>query len=312
MGKIKKFFFQRLLTLIPVLLGVSLITFALINFTSGDPAEIAIRASGVQPTPESVAAMRQKLGLNDPVYLQYLNWLWQVLHFNFGASFSTGLPVAEELLLRFPATIELALSALVCMLLIALPLGILSAVFPNSPLDYIGRFCALAGASMPGFWLSLLLIYYLAVKANLFPVVGTGGINHLILPAFTLGFGLAAPYIRLLRASMLEVLEKDFINGARAKGLTEKMVIGRHALKNALLPSVTLLGMNFGGLLGGSFIVEFIFSWPGIGKYAVDAIFMKDYPVIQGYVLLMAVVFVLVNFIVDICYVYLDPRIRLS
>lgn len=312
MGKIKTIFFKRLLNLIPVLLGVSLITFALINFTSGDPAEIAIRASGVQPTPESVEAMRQKLGLNDPVYLQYLNWLWQVLHFDFGTSFSTGLPVAEELLLRFPATLELALSALACTLLFALPLGVLSAVFPNSPLDYIGRFCALVGASMPGFWLSLLLIHYLAVKAKLFPVVGTGGINHLILPAFTLGFGLAAPYIRLLRANMLEVMQKDFINGARAKGLTEQMVIGRHALKNALLPSVTLLGMNFGGLLGGSFIVESIFSWPGIGKYAVDAIFLKDYPVIQGYVLLMALVFVLVNCIVDICYVYLDPRIRLG
>ncbi|MCR4435108.1 MAG: ABC transporter permease [Clostridiales bacterium] len=308
----KRFLLKRLLALIPVLLGVSVVTFALINLTPGDPAEIAIRASGVQPTSEAVEAMRQKLGLEGPVYRQYIRWLWKVIHLDLGQSFNSGLPVAQELLLRFPATLRLALCALAFTAVIALPLGIFAAIYPGSPIDHISRVCALLGSSMPGFWLGLLLIYALAVRLKLFPVVGMGGIKHLVLPAFTLGFGLAAPYIRLLKTSMLEVLQKDFINTARAKGLRERLVIARHALKNALLPAVTLLGMNFGGLLSGSFIVETIFSWPGIGKYAVDAIFLKDYTVIQGYVLLMAVIFVLVNLLVDLCYVFLDPRIRLS
>lgn len=256
--------------------------------------------------------MRQKLGLDVPIYLQYIHWLWKVIHLDFGLSFSSGLPVAGELLLRFPATLELALCTLLFIVLIALPLGILAAIYPNSLIDHVSRLCAFLGASMPSFWMSLLLIYTFAVKIKVFPVVGMGGLSHLILPAFTLGFGLAPPYIRLLKTNMLEVMQKEFICAARAKGLRERLVISRHAMKNALLPSITLLGMNFGRLLSGSFIVESIFSWPGIGKYAVDAIFLKDFTVIQGYVLLMALIFVVTSLLVDLCYVFLDPRIRLS
>ncbi|RJX29362.1 MAG: ABC transporter permease, partial [Dethiobacter sp.] len=179
-------------------------------------------------------------------------------------------------------------------------------------IDHLNRLWALLGASLPGFWLGLMLIYFFAVRLGLLPVMGRGSLRHLVLPAVTLGFGMAAVYARILRASMLEALGQEYIRVARAKGLKEKWVIGRHALKNALLPAVTLLGMSFGHLLGGAAIVETIFAWPGVGKFAVDSIFNRDYPVIQGYALFMAVVFVLANLMVDLSYVSLDPRIRLE
>lgn len=309
---IGRFLFKRILHLIPVLFGISLITFGLINLTPGDPAEILLRNAGAQPTAEAVAAVRQEIGLNEPIYRQYLHWLRNMARLDLGVSFSSGLPVTDEMLQRFPATIILTLWAILFMLIIALPLGTLAALYPDSPVDHLSRLCALLGTSMPSFWLGMLLIYYLSVKLGLLPVVGMGGVKHMLLPAFTLGFGMSASYIRLLRSSMLEVLQKDYITAARAKGLKERLIIGRHAMKNALLPAVTLLGVNIGGLLGGAVIVETVFSWPGIGKFAVEAIFKKDFPVIQGYVLLMALVFVAVNLLVDVCYVFFDPRIRLK
>lgn len=229
-----------------------------------------------------------------------------------GTSFRTGLPVAEELLSRFPATLELTLAAMAFMVLLALPTGILAALYRHTFIDHFSRVIALIGASMPNFWQALILIYFFAVVWGIFPVMGRGGLNHLVLPAVTLGFSMAAVYTRILRASMLDVLGQEYIKVARAKGLKEKWVIGRHALKNALLPAVTLLGMSIGHLLGGTVIVETVFAWPGVGKFAVDAIFNRDYPVIQGYALFMALVFVLANLLVDISYVFLDPRIRLE
>ncbi|RDV80962.1 nickel ABC transporter permease [Ammonifex thiophilus] len=303
---------KRLLYLVPVMLGVSLITFLLINLAPGDPAGLILRSGGVEPTREAVEALREELGLNDPLYLQYGRWLWRVLHGDWGRSFRTGRPVVEELLSRFPATLELALAATLFMLCLALPLGILSALYRHAWLDHLSRLGALLGASLPGFWLGLVLIYLFAVKLRVLPVMGRGGLEHLVLPAVTLGFGLAAVYARILRAGMLDALGQDYIKVARAKGLPEKWVIGRHALKNALLPVVTLLGLSFGHLLGGVVIVETIFAWPGVGKFAVDSIFNRDYPVIQGYALFMSVVFVLVNLVVDLSYVLLDPRIRLG
>jgi peptide/nickel transport system permease protein len=303
---------QRLLFLLPVLLGVSLITFGLINLAPGDPADLILRAGGVEPTWEAVEALREELGLNDPVYIQFGRWVRQAARLDLGKSFRTGQPVAAEILCRFPATLELACAALALVVLLALPLGILAALYRHALVDHLTRFGALAGASMPGFWLGLLLIYLFAVKLRLLPVMGRGGIEHLVLPAITLAFGMAATYARLLRASMLEVLGQDFIRVARAKGLAEKWVIGRHALKNALLPVVTMLGLSFGHLLGGTVIVESIFAWPGVGKFCLDAIFNRDYPVVQGYALFMAVVFVAVNLAVDLSYRLLDPRVRLT
>lgn len=309
---IKRYLLKRLLYLLPVMMGVSLITFGLINLAPGDPAEVILRAGGAEPTREAVEALRDELGLNDPLYVQYGRWLWQAAGLDLGKSFRTGQPVAAEILCRFPATLELTCAAMALVVLSALPLGILAALYRHALVDHLTRFGALAGASMPGFWLGLMLIYCFSVKWGLLPVMGRGGIDHLILPAVTLSFGMAATYARLLRASMLEVLGQDFIRVARAKGLAEKWVIGRHALKNALLPVVTMLGLSFGHLLGGTVIVESIFAWPGVGKFCLDAIFNRDYPVVQGYALFMAVVFVVVNLAVDISYRLIDPRMRLS
>lgn len=308
----RNFIIKRLLYLIPVMIGVSIITFALINLAPGDPAELMLRAEGMEPSRDAVEALREELGLNEPVHVRYGQWLWGVLHFDMGESYRTGRPVAEELVDRFPATLELTVAALFFVILLAVPIGILAALYRHALIDHLGRILALLGASLPGFWLGLLLIYFFSVKLRIFPVMGRGGPEHLVLPAVTLGFTMAATYARLLRASMLDVLGQDFIKVARAKGLQEKWVIGRHALKNAVIPAVTMFGMSFGGLLGGSVIIETIFAWPGVGKFAVDSIFNRDYPVIQGYVLFMALIFVLANLLVDISYGLLDPRIRLE
>ncbi|MCL6477349.1 MAG: ABC transporter permease [Peptococcaceae bacterium] len=308
----KQYLLKRFLYLIPVMLGVSIITFALINLAPGDPAELMLRAEGMEPTREAVEALRRELGLNAPVHVRYAKWLWNALHFDLGKSYRTSRPVTEEILNRLPATLELTVAALLFVLLFAVPLGIMSALYRHAFIDHLSRILALLGASLPGFWLGLLLIYFFSVKLGIFPVMGRGGLNHLALPAVTLGFAMAATYARLLRASMLDVLGQDFIKVARAKGLQEKWVIGRHALINAVLPAITMFGMSFGSLLGGAVIVETIFAWPGIGKFAVDSIFSRDYPVIQGYALFMTLIFVLANLLVDISYGLLDPRIRLE
>lgn len=302
---------QRLLQLIPVLLGISVITFALMHLTSGDPAEIMLRADGIKPTYEAIEAARIALGLDGPVYMQYVHWLYRVLHLDLGISYSSNRPVFTELMNRFPATALLSGCSLLAAILIALPMGVGSALYPGKWFDRLGRVCALFSVSMPGYWLGLLLIYYGSVKLKLLPVTGMDGVSSVILPAFTLGFGMAGVYIRLIRSSLLDVLATLYIKAARAKGVQEWRVITRHALRNALLPSLTLLGVNIAGLLGGSVVVETIFSWPGIGKYVIEAIFAKDYIVIQGYVLWMAVVVVLINLAVDSLHLMLDPRIRL-
>lgn len=308
----KRYLLKRLFYLLPVMLGISIVTFGLINLAPGDPAEIILRAGGVEPTREAVNALREELGLNDPVYIQYLRWLWNAMQLDFGTSFRTGLPVTEEILSRLPATLELTLAAMAIIVLVALPAGVLSALYRHAFIDHLTRIFALVGASLPGFWKGLLLIYLFAVVWGLLPVMGRGGIRHLVLPAVTLGLGMAAVYTRIIRAGMLEVLGQDYIKLARAKGLKERLVIGRHALRNALLPAVTLFGLSFGHLLGGTVIVETVFAWPGLGKFAVDAIFNRDYPVIQGYAVFMALIFVLANLLVDLSYVLLDPRIRLE
>ncbi|UNC93005.1 nickel ABC transporter permease [Candidatus Contubernalis alkaliaceticus] len=308
----KKYIVKRLLYLFVVMLGVSLLTFSISQLTPGDPAELILRESGVEPTREAIQALREQLGLNEPLPVQYGKWLWAVLQGDLGQSFRTGQPVLEEIAHRFPATIELTLAGLLVMLVVALPVGILSALFKNTFMDHLSRFFALLGASLPSFWLGLLLIYYFAVKLSILPVMGRGGILHLVLPALTLGLGMSATYARLLRASMLEVLGQDYIHAARARGLKEHTVLVKNALKNALLPVVTAFGMSLGHLLGGTVIVETIFAWPGVGRFVVQAIFNRDYPVIQGYVLFMALIFVLVNLVVDLSYKFIDPRIRLE
>lgn len=303
---------KRLLVLVFVLAGVSLLTFAMVHLTPGDPAEILLRTEGIDATPQAVAELREKLGLNDPLPRQYGRWMGKVLRGDLGISYETGIPVLEELKMRLPATLELTAAGTVVVLVVSLPLGMLSALFKNTFIDHLGRFLALLGASLPSFWLGLILIYVLAVKYAWLPVMGRGSLAHLLMPALTLGLGMSATYARLLRASLLEVLGQDFIQAARARGLRENTVLLRHAFQNALLPLVTAFGMSLGHLLGGTVIVETIFSWPGLGHYLVDAIFGRDYAVVQGYVLLMAFIFVVINLGVDISYTLIDPRMRLA
>lgn len=309
---LKRYLIRRFVFLVPVMLCASVITFCLSSLAPGDPAEMILRLGGTEPTRQAIEALRAELGLDGPVHVRYVRWIQDVLRLDLGKSYRTGRPVTDEILGRFPATVELTVAALCVMLLVALPSGILSALYPHSFVDHISRIFSLVGASMPSFWLGLMLVNYLAVQWGLFPVMGRGGWKHLVLPAATLGFGMAAIYTRVLRASMLEVLSQDYIKVARAKGLAEKWVISRHALRNALIPVVTLMGMSLGHLLGGVVIVETVFAWPGVGKFVLDAIFSRDYPVIQGYVLLMSLVFVTANFLVDVSYAAIDPRIRFA
>jgi peptide/nickel transport system permease protein len=302
----------RLLQLIPVLLAVSLITFSLIFLAPGDPAEVYLRSVGQPATPPAVASLRQEWGLNAPVPVQYVRWLGRVVQFDLGESLRTGEPVAQAIATRIPKTLELALTAIVFALLLSLPLGILAAVYRNSWIDGLCRMFALVGAAVPNFWLAFLLILYLSVRLKLFPTMGADTWLHVVLPALVLALGLAASYARLLRASLCDALSQDYVRTAMAKGLSSRRVILVHALKNALIPFVTVLGMSMGHLLGGSVVVEAIFSWPGLGKFAWDAIMIRDYPAVQGVVLVMAVLFVVTNLLVDLAYRLLDPRVTLE
>ncbi|HBW35208.1 nickel ABC transporter permease [Desulfosporosinus sp. BICA1-9] len=307
-----RFIIKRAFSLILILLAISIITFTLTHLSAGDAASIIARDNGGQQTEEAVKIIRTELGLDQPLTVQYGNWLKSVLKGDLGTSYKSKRPILDELIVRFPATLKLALCAMALLLLIALPLGILSAMYPESWLDRLGRNFSFLSVSMPSFWLGLLLLYIFGARLKWIPVVGNSSSNTIILPAVTLALGHVGPYIRLLRTSMLDVLGKEYIKALRAKGLLERYVIGKHALKNAILPIITQMGMAFGGLLGGSFIVESIFSWQGLGKYALDSIGYKDLPAIQGYVLMMAVVIVGINLLVDILYVYIDPRIKLN
>lgn len=295
-----------------VILGVTLLTFSLMHFTPGDPAEmIAIARYGFQYlTYEDIEWIRVQEGFDAPVIVQYFKWLNHVSHLDLGRSLITKESVLTEILLRFPATLELAIASLLISLAIAIPIGIISAVKQYSIIDNITTLGALLGVSMPNFWFGLLLILFFSLYLGLFPVCGYGDIKHLILPSITLGTGMAALTTRLTRSCMLEVLNQDYIITARAKGLEERVVVLRHALKNALIPVVTIGGLQFGYLLEGAVIVETIFAWPGLGKLLVDSIFARDFAMIQGCVLFFAVIFVFVNLAVDISYAFLDPRIR--
>lgn len=303
-----KYILRRLLMMIPVLLGVLFIVFCIIEITPGDPAQIML---GEAATPEAVASMREEMGLNDPFIVRFVNYVWGVVtRLDFGVSYNSKLPVIEEILGRFPKTVTLAaLSALISVVM-GVSLGIISATRQYSLIDKISTAVALLGVSMPSFWQGLLSIIIFSIWLGWLPASGSYGWEYWVLPSVTLGTAAAATIMRMTRSSMLEVIRQDYIRTARAKGQTEKVVIYRHALKNALIPVVTVVGMQFGALLGGSVLVESIFAIPGLGKYMVDAIKQRDFPVVQGGVLFLALVFSFVNLIVDIMYSYIDPRIK--
>ncbi|HIE31217.1 MAG TPA: ABC transporter permease [Methanosarcinales archaeon] len=303
---------KRVFQLVPALLLVSVVSFSIIYFAPGDPAEVLCTGPDGNVHPKSVEEFRIKMGLDKPLHIQYLIWLNNVLHGDFGYSYRSEKPVFDHIKRAFKATFKLSVVSLIVSLVISIPLGIVSAIKQNSTMDVSCMVGASLGVSMPNFWLGLLLMLLFGVYLNWLPVAGygTGGdLEHIILPAITLGTGSAAVTARLMRSSMLEALGQDYIQTARAKGVSERVVIGKHALKNALIPVVTMVGLNFGYLLDGSVVVETIFGWPGLGRLIVDSINMRDYMMIQGCMVFVAILFVAVNLIVDISYRYIDPRI---
>jgi len=299
---------KRLLMLIPVLLGVILIVFMLNEISTGDPAR---QMAGELASEQDVAKLREELGLNKPIVTRFFNYVTDlVLRGDFGTSFSTKRPVLQEVLERFPTTLKLSLVSMVFMLGIGIPAGILSATRQYSWIDNLCTTLGLIGVSMPTFWQGLMNILVFSIVLKWFPASGFYGWKYWILPAVTIGSANAAQIMRMTRSSMLDVIRQDYIRAARAKGLSEGVIIMKHALKNALIPILTVIGMTFGILLGGTVITETVFAVPGLGKYMVDAIKARNYPVIQGGVLMIAVVFSFVTLIVDILYAFVDPRLK--
>jgi peptide/nickel transport system permease protein len=303
----KTFFLRRLLQSLVVLLGVSFVVFFIL-FLTGDPAAVMLPP---EATAEDIQRFRESMGFNDPFFVQYGRFLLGALRGNFGTSIRHGEPAFTLVVERMPATFELAGAALVIALLLAIPAGIVSAVRRNTPVDYISTVVALLGQSMPTFWLGIMLILVFSVQFHVLPSSGRGTWQHLVLPAVTLGLFTTARITRLTRSGMLEVLNQDYIRTAKAKGVSDPPVVWKHALKNAAIPIVTIVGIELGTLLGGSVITETIFAWPGVGRLSVQAIYNRDYPVVQAAVFLLAATFIVVNLLVDLIYTYLDPRIRL-
>lgn len=304
---------RRVVSLVPVWLGISVLAFALSLLVPGDAVRQTLQQQGIDaPSAEQVAAMRRELGLDQPPPVRYVRWLGDAVRGDLGTSFRTGEPVLLSLVERFPRTAQLALTAVLLGLALALPIGVVSAIHRERPLDHVSRIGALLGASIPSFWLAYLLIIAFAVQLKLLPVAGATTPQHLVLPALTLAVGAGATLTRLTRSAMLEELSHEYVRTARAKGLAEQVVIVAHALRNALIAIVTVTGIRLAALLGGAVIVETIFAWPGIGKYVVDSITARDYPTIQGFVLFTGTVVLLINLVVDLTYVWLDPRVRLG
>lgn len=303
-----RYIIKRVLLMIPVLLGVILVVFTMNHISPGDPARML---AGETATEEAVEALREKMGLNEPYITQFFSYLKGIVKkFDLGTSYQTKRPVIEELMDRFPTTAKLALLSIMISAMVGIALGIISAIRQNTVLDQLSRGFALIGVSMPAFWAGMMLILLFAVKLKWLPVSGIDGWKNWIMPAFTSSMVGMATITRMTRSSMLEVICQDYIVTARAKGLSEKVVVIKHALKNALIPIITVLGIQLGTMLGGAVLTESVFSIPGLGKYMVDSIKFRDYPVVQGGVLLLAVVFSLVNLLVDIIYAYVDPRIK--
>jgi peptide/nickel transport system permease protein len=302
----KSYLLRRGWQSILVLLGVSIVVFLILHLT-GDPALLLLPPDA---SAEDVAKFRESMGFNDPVAVQYLRFLKGAVRGNFGESLRHGEPAMGLVLERLPATFELAGAGLFIALGLAIPAGIVSAVRRNTLIDYLSTVVALLGQAMPTFWLGIMLILIFSVRLNWLPSSGRGDLQHLLLPAITLGLFTTARITRLTRSGMLEVLGQDYIRTARAKGMNEPPVVWKHALKNAAIPIVTIVGIELGTLLGGSVITETIFAWPGVGRLSVQAISNRDYPVVQSAVFLLASTFVVVNFLVDVVYTYLDPRIR--
>lgn len=301
---------RRLILLVPVWFGITTLVFLMRALVPGDPVEIMF--FGQLSDRNAIESIRHEMGLDRPLPVQYVDYLGNVLKGDLGKSVVTRRPVAQEIQDRYPTTILLTVTSLTVSIAIGLLTGIISAVFRDSLIDTLSMLVALAGLSMPAFWLGLVMIYVFAVQLGWFPVLGSSSPRHMVLPALTLGIVASSYLARIVRSSMLEVLNQEYIRAARAKGLREQVVVMRHALKNALIPIVTVIGLQFGGLLTGAFIIEVVFSWHGVGELAVQALQRRDFPLIQGIVLVISTTYVLVNLGVDILYKALDPRISFT
>lgn len=302
----------RLILLVPVLLGVSLIVFLLLHMGNGDPALDYLRLSQIPPTDSALAEARQALGLDRPLPEQYLSWVWNALHLDFGVSYITGRPVLDDVLYYLPATLQLGALALLVTLALSIPLGLAAARWQGKWPDHVVRFVTFIGVSMPNFWLAFLLIALLSLWLGWLPPMGRGGPAHLVMPVLAIALMSMPINARLLRASLLDVRQHRHVFYARARGLNERRVWRDHILRNAWMPLVTATGMHIGELLGGALVIETIFAWPGVGRFAVSAVLNRDFPVMQCFTLLLTTLLVLCNLVVDICYAWLDPRTRLA
>jgi ABC-type dipeptide/oligopeptide/nickel transport system permease component len=304
-----RYLIRRLLLTIPVLLGVATLVFSLIHFIPGDPAQAML---GEGAAPEDVAQLRERLGLDRPLLVQYGSFLQGLARGDLGVSLRNDQPVTQQILERMPATAELAFASMAVAVLIAIPLGIIAAVWRGTAIDHSAMTLSLVGISVPNFWLGPLLAIVFAVELGWLPVGGRGTVAHLVLPAVTLGAALAAILARMTRASLLEELREPYVLAARAKGVSRSRAVLHHAFRNSLIPIVTILGLQFGVVLTGAVITETIFAWPGIGRLLIQSISFRDYPTVQGCVLLIAVTYVGVNLLTDLTYGFLDPRIRVD
>jgi peptide/nickel transport system permease protein len=303
-----EYFVKRLLAAIPVLFGVSVVVFSMLHLVPGDPVKMML--SEFQTSPEQIARLRIQLHLDEPLPQQFGRFIWNAMHGDLGYSVRSKRPVLTEIRDNLPSTMVLALAGMVVAVVVGMTLGVIAAVWQHSWFDTLSMLMALLGVSIPSFWLGLLLIFALSLRLGWLPATGGGDIWHLIMPAMTLGLGAAAIIARLSRSCMLEVLRQEYITTARAKGLREVLVILRHGLKNALIPVVTIVGLQLGQLLGGTVIIETVFARPGVGRLIVNGILEKDFPLVQGIVLVGATSYVLINLLVDVTYAFLDPRIR--
>lgn len=303
------FILRRLVQTIPVIFGVTIVVFIIMQLVPGDPA---VLLAGEGATKETIEALRVQLGLHQPLYAQYLDYVTNIFRGDFGTSLKNNQPVLDEILLRLPITLELAIFSTMITIVLGMAAGIISAVKPYSITDTVVMIIALLGISLPSFWFGLMLMYGFSVKLQIFPVAGWDSLAHIVLPAFTLGAGGAAIVARMTRSSMLEVIRQDYIRTARAKGVKERVIVYKHALRNALIPVITVVGLQFGALLGGTVLVESIFAINGLGRMIVDSIRMRDMPMVQGGVLVASLVFVAVNLLVDILYRFFNKRIELN
>jgi len=302
-----KYVIKRLLMLIPVIIGVSFLVFFIMSLAPGDTARMML---GEDAPIEAVEALREELGLNDPLLVRYANYMLDLLHGDLGTSYKSNRPVFGEIAARFPATLELAFWGMIFAVVLSIPIGILSATRQYSAIDSVSMVFALLGVATPNFWLGLMLIIGFSLHLGWFPSGGAEGWRSLVLPVITLGTGCMANITRTTRSSMLEVIRQDYIRTAKAKGVSRKKVINKHALKNALIPVVTVIGLQFGALLGGAVLTEAVFAWPGLGTFLVNSIKAKDTPSVLGCVIIFSICFSIVNLCVDLIYAFIDPRIK--